>query len=137
MTAQILVVEDEGIVAKDLENRLIALGYAVPAVVSGGEQAIEKARETRPDLALMDILIEGKMDGIEAAAAIRAKEMATGGHIPIIAMTAHAVKGFRERCLAAGMDDYITKPINPEELFRAVEAAAATSVRRPVECSSS
>ena len=63
------------------------------------------------------------MDGLEAAAAIREKEGTDGGHVPIIAMTAHAVKGFRERCLEAGMDDYITKPIDPEELFRAVETA--------------
>ena len=66
-----------------------------------------------------------EMDGLEAAAAIRTKERTSGGHVPIIAMTAHAVKGFRERCLEAGMDDYITKPINPEELFKAVEAAVA------------
>ena len=56
------------------------------------------------------------MDGLEAAAAMRMKEEAFGGHIPIVAMTAHAVKGFRELCLHSGMDDYITKPIKPDEL---------------------
>ena len=59
------------------------------------------------------------MDGIEATAAIRQRELLSGGHIPIVAMTAHAIKGFREKCLAAGMDDYITKPIEPRGLFRA------------------
>jgi CheY-like chemotaxis protein len=61
------------------------------------------------------------MDGFEATAAIREKEGVTGSHIPIIAMTAHAMKGDRERCLAVGMDAYISKPIQPSELYRAIK----------------
>ena len=61
------------------------------------------------------------MDGFEAAAAIREKEKTTGSHLPIIATTAHAMKGDRERCLDAGMDNYISKQIHPGELFKAIE----------------
>jgi two-component system sensor histidine kinase/response regulator len=62
-----------------------------------------------------------EMDGFEATARIRAQEATSGQHIPIIAMTAHAMKGDRERCLEAGMDDYIAKPVNPSELKRTIE----------------
>jgi two-component system, sensor histidine kinase and response regulator len=62
-----------------------------------------------------------EMDGFEATGALREKERSTGGHIPIIAMTAHAMKGDEERCLAAGMDAYISKPIRRNELFAAME----------------
>jgi CheY-like chemotaxis protein len=63
-----------------------------------------------------------EMDGFEATAAIREKERSGGGHIPIIAMTAHAMKGDQERCLAAGMDGYISKPIRTSEMFATIEA---------------
>jgi CheY-like chemotaxis protein len=64
-----------------------------------------------------------EVDGIEATAAVREKEKATGAHVPIVAMTAHAMKGDRERCLAAGMDGYVAKPLQPAELFAAVEGS--------------
>jgi CheY-like chemotaxis protein len=68
----------------------------------------------------MDIQMPG-MDGFEATAAIRAGEKLNGGHIPIVAMTAHALVGDQERCLAAGMDGYVSKPIRTSELFRVIE----------------
>jgi len=67
------------------------------------------------------------MDGFEASAAIRAGEKETGGHIPIIAMTAHAMKGDRERCLAGGMDDYLSKPVQISELRRALEGVTSAA----------
>ena len=62
-----------------------------------------------------------EMSGFEATTAIREKEQSTGGRIPIIAMTAHAMKGDRERCIADGMDEYVTKPIRAKELFEAID----------------
>jgi HPt (histidine-containing phosphotransfer) domain-containing protein len=69
-----------------------------------------------------------EMGGFEATAAIRKKEQGTGEHLPVVAMTAHAMKGDRERCLRAGMDAYVPKPIRPEELFKAIEQLARPSV---------
>jgi two-component system, sensor histidine kinase and response regulator len=73
---------------------------------------------------LMDIQMPG-MDGFEATAAIREKEQRFGGHIPIVAMTAHALKGDQERCVAVGMDGYVSKPIRTAELFSAIEGLLA------------
>ena len=72
-----------------------------------------------------------EMDGFEATAAIRARETATGVHIPIIAMTAHAMKGDRERCLAAGMDGYVSKPLRPQELFEVLEHLVPATAADP------
>jgi CheY-like chemotaxis protein len=72
------------------------------------------------DLILMDVQMP-EMDGLEATAAIRTRERGTSVHLPILAMTAHAMKGDEEECLAAGMDGYITKPIRSEDLFAAVD----------------
>jgi len=106
-------------------NQEVALGLLETrghrvAIADNGKEALAALERQRFDVVLMDLEMP-EMDGLEATAAIRKKEKATGGHIPIIAMTAHAVQGFRDRCLAVGMDDCITKPIKPEEMFRAVE----------------
>src|SRR5579872_5849008 len=81
----ILVVEDEGIVAKDIQNRLRTLGYTVPVTVSTGQGAIDAAEKHRPSLVLMDIMLRGEMDGVAAAEQIR-----TRFNIPVIYLTAYS-----------------------------------------------
>jgi CheY-like chemotaxis protein len=81
---------------------------------------VHAVRERRFDLVLMDIELPG-MDGIAATRAIRAAEKLHGGHVPILALTAHALPGVREQCLGAGMDGYLAKPLRPAELLEAVE----------------
>jgi PAS domain S-box-containing protein len=90
-------------------------------VAGDGREALEKLGTADFDLVLMDVQMP-VMGGFEATAAVRETEKSTGKHIPIVALTAHAVPGDRERCLAAGMDGYVAKPIHPEELFRQIEA---------------
>jgi signal transduction histidine kinase/DNA-binding response OmpR family regulator len=90
-------------------------GHSVVAVEDGGQVLAALERESF-DLVLMDVQMP-QMDGIEATIAIRSRERATGTHVPIVAMTAHAMKGDRERFLEAGMDDYVSKPIQSAELF--------------------
>ena len=90
-------------------------------VAGDGREALEKLRTADFDLVLMDVQMP-VMGGFEATAAVREMEKGTGRHIPIVALTAHAMKGDRERCLAAGMDGYIGKPIRSEELFEQIEA---------------
>jgi CheY-like chemotaxis protein len=92
-------------------------------VVENGLQAIEAVSKQVFDLVLMDMQMP-ELGGLEAATIIREREKATGGHIQIIAVTANAMTGDRERCLAAGMDDYISKPIIMKELFAAIERAS-------------
>ena len=94
-------------------------GYTVE-VATDGREALTRVKAGNFDLVLMDVQMP-EIDGFEATAAIREMEKAKGGHIRIIAMTAHALKGDRERCLAAGMDDYLSKPINRMELYSLIE----------------
>ena len=98
-------------------------GHTVHAVENGAE-ALQATQTQQFDLVLMDLQMP-VMDGFAATAAIRALENMSGRHLPIVAMTARAMKGDRECCLAAGMDGYISKPINPEELLTIVDTMSA------------
>jgi PAS domain S-box-containing protein len=116
---RILLAEDDHI---NTTLALAVLGKArfkVTAVSNGHEAVTESARMPY-DLILMDIQMP-EMDGYEATMAIRQREKDNGRHTPIIAMTAHAIKGDKEKCLQAGMDDYVTKPINTTDLYMAIE----------------
>jgi len=85
-----------------------------------GLEALAALEKETFDLILMDVQMP-EMDGLEATAEIRRREQGTGIHLPILAMTAHAMKGDQEQCLAAGMDGYITKPVRSEELFATID----------------
>jgi two-component system sensor histidine kinase/response regulator len=89
-------------------------------VVSNGREALNALRRGAFDLVLMDVQMP-EMDGFEATAAIRTWERERGGHVRIVAMTAHAMTGDRDRCLAAGMDGYLSKPIDQRTLYDIVE----------------
>ena len=116
---RILLAEDN-LVNQTLAVRLLEKhGYAVD-VAGNGRDALAKLDLESFDLVLMDVQMP-EMDGFEATAAIRKAEKASGKHLPIVAMTAHAMTGDRERCLAAGMDAYIAKPIRAQELFKVVD----------------
>jgi len=88
--------------------------------VNNGREALAAVEKETFDLILMDVQMP-EMDGLETTAAIRRREQGTGLHQPILAMTAHAMKGDEAQCLAAGMDGYITKPVRSEELFGMIE----------------
>jgi PAS domain S-box-containing protein len=116
--AQILVVEDEIVVAESMRNRLESLDYGVPAIVASGEKAIEKAGEMRPNLVLMDIKLAGEMDGIEAAEEIRARF-----DIPVIYVTAFADDETLQRAKITEPYGYILKPLQARDLRTNIEMA--------------
>jgi PAS domain S-box-containing protein len=117
-TAHILLAEDNEVNQKVAERLLTKAGYIVDVADNGVEALRALERHGRYDLVLMDIQMP-EMDGFETTAAIRRDKRWEG--IPVVAMTAHALKGDEERCLSAGMDDYLTKPIQPEKLFSTIE----------------
>ena len=117
---QILVAEDNAVNQRLVVRLLEKRGHRV-VLAGDGQQAIEALNQGTFDLVLMDIQMP-EMDGLVATALIREKEKKTGKHQPIIALTAHAMTGDRDRCLAAGMDDYLTKPIRPQELDQLLES---------------
>ena len=116
--ARIMIVEDESIVALDLKNRLIRLGYLVPAITDSGEKAIKKAVETRPDLVLMDVRLKGDMDGVEAAQEIQARF-----DIPVIYLSALVDRDTTRKTAATAPGPYIIKPFEEAELYSAIKAA--------------
>ncbi len=114
--AKILIVEDEAIIAKDLQWRLQGMGYDVPIVVASGEDAVNAAHKSAPDLILMDIMLLGSMDGIEAANRIRAE-----ADIPVIYLTAYADEEILERAKKTEPFGYLIKPIGDRELHSNIE----------------
>lgn len=125
---RILIVEDEKLVAMDIERGLRALGYEIVAVADTGELAIERAESLRPDLVLMDIRLKGEMDGIEAARRIRERAF-----IPVVFLTAYADAPTVERAKAIAPHGYLGKPFDDRELHRVVELALARSAAERAE----
>jgi PAS domain S-box-containing protein len=121
---RVLLAEDNP-VNQTLAMRILErLGHKVQ-VANNGKEAFERAQSEEFDVILMDVQMP-EMDGLEATMAIRDGEAATGKHVPIVAMTAHAMKGDREKCLAAGMDGYLSKPIRIDELKQAMSEIEKT-----------
>lgn len=115
---RIFVVEDDKRIAADLKRSLESMGYIVPAVAPSGEEAIHKVEELRPQLVLMDIVLNGRMDGIEAARIIHKRFQ-----LPIVYLTAYADELTIERAKFTEPFGYILKPFNETELYTAIETA--------------
>jgi PAS domain S-box-containing protein len=118
METRILIVEDDGIIARDIQQTLVRLGYAYPIIVSSGEEAIQRVTEIPPDLVLMDIKLKGPMDGVEAAQQIRARF-----DIPVIYLTAYADDLTLRRAKVTAPFGYVLKPFEEEELHSVIEMA--------------
>jgi CheY-like chemotaxis protein len=116
----ILVAEDNLTNQKLIDTLLQQRGHRV-RMVSDGRQAIDVAAQENFDIILMDVQMPG-VSGLEATAAIREREQSTDRHTPILALTASAMAGDREACLAAGMDGYVAKPLRPDELFATIDS---------------
>jgi PAS domain S-box-containing protein len=116
---RILLAEDNAVNRQLVTALLTKRGHTSVSVVNGRE-AVASVANGGFDLVLMDVQMP-EMDGLQATAAIRKAEQATGTHVPIVALTAHAMKGDREACLAAGTDEYLSKPVNATELFALIE----------------
>jgi two-component system, sensor histidine kinase and response regulator len=121
---RVLLAEDNPVNQRLAMKILERLGHKVQ-VVNNGREALGRSQAEEFDLILMDVQMP-EMDGLEATTAIRAAESGTGKHVPIVAMTAHAMKGDREKCLSAGMDGYLSKPIRIDELKRAMSEVKKT-----------
>ena len=119
-SSHILLAEDSLVNQKLAVALLQKYGNTV-VVANNGREALAALETQKFDFVLMDVQMP-EMDGLEATTLLRQREKEKGGHIPVIAMTAYAMKGDRERCLAAGMDDYVSKPIHAETLFDTIAA---------------
>jgi signal transduction histidine kinase/DNA-binding response OmpR family regulator len=127
----VLLAEDNPVNQLLAQRLLVKQGHSV-TVVPTGRKALEALDQRDFDLVLMDVQMP-EMDGFEASAAIREGEKGTGKRIPIIAMTAHAMPGDRERCLAAGMDGYVSKPMSLKELVKEIHRIGITPFAEPPE----
>ncbi|NQT65458.1 MAG: response regulator, partial [FCB group bacterium] len=118
----ILIVEDEKIIAEDIKNTLLKFKYKIPEIISSGEKAIQKAKEIKPDLILMDIMIEGKLNGIEAA-----RQIYREYGIPIIFLTAYADEKIIKQAAESSPFGYLIKPFEDRELRATIEMAFCES----------
>lgn len=116
--AKILVVEDERIVAEDIEKNLMKLGYHVTALASSGDQAIKAARSNRPDLVLMDIVLQGRKTGIETAQELRSEL-----DVPVVYLTAYADENTLSKAKITEPSGYLLKPFEKRELHSVIEMA--------------
>lgn len=116
--ATIIIVEDEMIVALDIQNRLQFAGYNVPAVAISGSEAVELAKQFRPDLMLMDIGLQGPVDGINAAQQIRSSM-----DVPVIFLTAYGDTKSRKRAKDIGASGFLVKPFEDSELLSAIKSS--------------
>jgi CheY-like chemotaxis protein len=114
--ARILIVEDERLIAVDLQRRLTRLGYAVVALAASGTEAIQKALALRPDVVLMDIRLQGDMDGVEAAQQIHASAA-----IPVVFMTAYVDEDTQQRVRATSSWGCLYKPFTSHQVQSALE----------------
>jgi CheY-like chemotaxis protein len=115
---RILVAEDEAIVAKDIQQSLESLGYSVPALTTTGEETIQKAQEIKPDLIMMDILLKGHLNGIEAAEKIK-----NLSNTPIIFLTAYADDKTIHQAKLTKPSAYLVKPFEEKDLKASIETA--------------
>lgn len=123
--AKILVVEDEGIVSIDIRNMLKNLGYTIAGVAFLGEEAVQKAESTQPDLVLMDIGLKGDIGGIEAAKTIRDRF-----HIPVVFLTGFADENTLTKAKEADPSGFIIKPIKEEELLATIKQALSSNRKK-------
>jgi CheY-like chemotaxis protein len=117
-SAQIMIVEDERIIALDIQNLLIQAGYPAPSVYSSGEAAIAAVKKNKPNLVLMDIMLKGKLDGLDAAKKIREYM-----DIPIIYITALIDEKTRKKAESVSPYELVGKPINIRQLLEVLETA--------------
>lgn len=128
---RILLAEDH-IINQRLAVALLSKHGHTVEIAANGREAVDQLAQRTFDIVLMDIQMP-LLNGLEATAEIRRQEKSSGHHVPIIAMTAHAMTGDRERCLAAGMDGYVPKPIDAAQLFAAIETLVPKHLREEVE----
>lgn len=130
----ILVAEDTPANQKVITRILTKRGHAVE-IAHNGREAVDRTAHSPYDLVIMDVQMP-TMDGLQATGAIRQREEASGEHLPIVAMTAHAMRGDKEKCLDAGMDYYLSKPIDADKLIRVVEAFGSGEIAGDIEAAS-
>jgi two-component system, response regulator PdtaR len=115
---KVLIVEDEVIVAKDIGDTLLSLGYSVTGTAASGEEAVELTESTAPDIVLMDIMLEGELDGTEASEIIRSRF-----NIPVIFLTAYSNEKTLQRAKTTNPYGYILKPFQETDLYTTIEIA--------------